>query len=356
MAARSFSSTDYYDSRCAAIEPLFAFDASNLTEARQWRIRANAKARDLLGEMPESVPLEAETVESVDLGHYVREKVIFDSDAHSSVPAYVLIPKHLDHPAPALLCLHGHGPGKDVVAGVTDADHRNTQENKLLCIQQQNCDYARQFAQRGYVTMAIDMRCFGERADESDWLQGRDKCSVQFLRGCLLGIYALTLNLHDAIRAVDYLQTRPEIDRALIGCVGISLGGMMAMWTAAMDRRIKAAVVGDYFCRLRDPEVQKIRICGSQILPDLCRYFDACDIAALIPPRALLIQSGLHDQEIAVESAQKAFKRLKKAYRAWEHPEMVHHDVFEGENEFHSPTAFAWFDKWLKSPVIEQEN
>jgi dienelactone hydrolase len=347
MAGRGFSSMEYFNARCSDVEPLFAFDAGNLAEARRWRIRAQAKVRDLMGEAPESVGLEAETVESVDLGTYIRERVIFDADAHSSVPAYILVPKNLDQPAPALLCLHGHGPGKDVVAGVTNADGVHTEENKRLCIQQQNCDYARQFAQRGYVTIAIDFRCFGERADKASPTLNGDPCNTQFIRGCLLGVYSLTLNLHDTIRTIDYLQTRAEVNPDLIGCMGVSLGGMMTLWATAMDKRIKAAVASGCLSGLRDA-VHEQRICGSQTLPDLCRYFDLSDIASLVAPRPLLVQSGLHDETCPVDSAKTAYAKLRAAYGAWESPETVGLDVFAGGNEFHSKTAVEWMDRWLR--------
>jgi dienelactone hydrolase len=339
---------EYFDARCSNLEPLFAFSGTNLAEARQWRVRAQAKVRDLLGEIPESVALEAETLESVDHESYIREKIVFDSDAHSSVPGYVLVPKGLTGPAPAIVCLHGHGPGKDVVAGVTEPDSRHTRENKLLCIQQQNCDYARQFAQLGYVTIAIDFRCFGERTEDETCVQGIDACNAQFIRGCFLGLYTLTLNLHDVVRTIDYLQTRPEVDVERIGCVGTGLGGMMTLWTASMDKRVKAAVASGCFYEFTDGSAQRTSICGSQVLPNLCRYFDVSDIAALIAPRALLIQSGAHDEACPVESAKRAMGRLRAAYAAWEHPRAVGHDVFAGGSEFHSETAFAWMEKWLR--------
>src|SRR5664279_426307 len=89
LAGRKYSMTDYFNARCADMQPLFAFDASTEAKARTWRTKVIAKLHDLLGEMPEPVPLSAEIVETVDMGTYVREKVIFDADAHSSVPGYI---------------------------------------------------------------------------------------------------------------------------------------------------------------------------------------------------------------------------------------------------------------------------
>ena len=347
MAGRKFSIMQYLNTRCAELDPLSSFRATNAAEARKWRSRALAKIRDLLGESPEWVPLQAETVESVDAGTYVRHKIIFDSDHYSSVPAYILIPKELSEPGPALLCLHGHGPGKDVVAGVTTADACHSEQDKQQSITQHNYDYARQFAERGYVTFTFDFRCFGERAETACPLNGHDPCNVHFLHGSLLGINLLALNIHDAIRALDYLTERPEVDCGRIGCVGLSLGGAMTMWVAAVDKRIAAAVISGYICEFERFAVREGNLCGSQFVPALRRYFDTCDIAALIAPRPLLVQSGIHDQDFPIESAQRAFEKLERAYKVLGKPRCLAHDIFEGGRRFHAETAFEWFDRWL---------
>lgn len=347
MAGRKFSLVEYLNTRCAEMEPLFGFNAENEAEARKWRGRALAKIRDLLGEMPEWAPLEAETVESVDTGPYVREKIIFDSDPHSSVPGYILIPKQRREPGPALLCLHGHGPGKDVVAGVTTADERYSEEDKRRCIEQHNYDYAHQFACRGYVTLTFDYRCFGERASLDTNMWSRDACDVHFIRGALLGINTLALGIHDTIRAVDYLQERPEVDPGRIGCVGLSFGGTMTLWATVVEKRIKAAVISGYLCEFESFAVRQANFCGSQFVPALRRYFDIPDIAALIAPRPLLIESGTLDEGFPIDSAQRAYDRLKRAYRAWGAPGHLAHDVFEGGHRFHGEKAYEWFDRRL---------
>jgi len=347
MAGRKFSIEEYFNTRCAEIQPLYSFDATNEKQARTWRGRALAKIRDLLGEMPDPVQLCAEVVDAADMGTYVREKVIFDSDTHSSVPGYILVPKGIDTPMPTVLCLHGHGPGKGAVAGVDEADGSCTRAKMREAIKKYNYDYARKFAERGYVTFTFDFRCFGERNPGVDMCSGRDPCNVHFIRGALLGINLLTLNIHDAIRALDYLETRPEVDPKRIGCVGLSFGGTMTMWTTLLDKRIKAAVVSGYLCEFESFAIRMGNFCGSQFVPTLRRYFDMCDIMSLIAPRPLLVQSGISDQGFPVESARKAFGRLKKTYEVWNAADRIKHDLFEGGHQFHDDTAFKWIDEWL---------
>jgi len=348
MARRDFSMERYLATRCATMRPLYEFTATDPAEAKDWRIKAVAKLRDLLGEMPDSCQLDAETVESVDMGSYIREKVIFDADSHSSVPGYLLIPKGLEGPAPTLLCPHGHGPGKDPVAGVTTADERYSEEQKRASLEQHNYDYAVQFAKRGYVTFTFDFRCFGERAEVPFSLYGRDICNVQFIRASLLGLNLLSLDIHDSYRALEYLCERPEVDADRIGCVGLSFGGTMTLWTAALDKRIKAAAISGYLCEFESFAVRQGNFCGSQYLPALRRYFDMSDVASLIAPRPLLIESGRFDEGFPIDSANLAYDRLRCAYEAWGKPEMLAHDVFDGGHVFHGAEAYAWFDKWLR--------
>lgn len=347
MAGRRFSTTDYLNTRCAEMEPLFAFEARDEAEAKLWRVKALAKLRDLLGEMPEPVPLEAEIVETVDMGSYVREKVIFDADALSSVPGYMLIPKKLSSPGPALLCLHGHGPGKDPVVGITTPRGGLSQEAMEGVIRRSNYDYARQFAERGYVTFTFDFRCFGERVDASPDIYGRDPCNVHFIRGALIGTNLLSLDIADTQRAVDYLLTRPEVGHNRIGCVGLSFGATMTMWAAATDKRIHAACMSCYLNEFEAYAVRMANFCGSQFVPALRRYFDISDIASLIAPKPLLIESGARDEGFPIESAKRAFERLSEAYRAWGHPEHLAKDVFDGGHQFSGAKAFDFFDKWL---------
>ncbi|MCX8053941.1 MAG: acetylxylan esterase, partial [Armatimonadetes bacterium] len=190
-------------------------------------------------------------------------------------------------------------------------------------------------------------RVFGERREAAFPLWGRDPCNVHFNRGSLLGINLLALDIHDTFRAIDYLCERPEVDPERIGCVGFSFGGTMAMWASALDKRIKVTCISGYLCEFETFAIAKGNFCGSQFVPALRRYFDIPDIAALIAPKPLLIESGIHDEEFKIESARRAYERLRKAYEAYEAPERLAHDIFDGGHKFHGEVAYEWFDKWL---------
>ena len=114
---------------------------------------APAAVLRIAGPFPDAVPLAPETLETVQSDGYRQETIVFDSEDTMSVPAYLLVPDARTEPGPAVLAIHGHGPGKSHVCGLAETA-------------QPNADYARQLVRRGYVVLAPDLRCFGERVDE----------------------------------------------------------------------------------------------------------------------------------------------------------------------------------------------
>lgn len=106
--------------------PPLHFSGSSKQDWQRWRRAFRRKLVRNLGPRPEPVPLEVEVLERTKMPGYTREKIIFNPDAFSSVPAYVLIPDDASpgNPLPAMLCAHGHGVGKDGLAGIADQKGR----------------------------------------------------------------------------------------------------------------------------------------------------------------------------------------------------------------------------------------
>lgn len=327
--------------------PRLSFSGSKKDDWRIWRRAFRRQLVRNLGLMPEPVPLNAEVVEACDEVGYTREKVIFDSDRFSSVPAYVLIPEdwRRGQRRPGIIAAHGHGRGKaDVVGLGSDEEQRNN-------IAPLNYDYARQFVQKGYVVIAPDWRGFGERTPDSDWVRpGRDKCNVSYLAFGYFGYHLLALNIWDGMRTIDYLQSRPEVNPNRIGCVGLSFGGTMTTYLAALDSRIKAAVISGYLSTVRGDALTdrgKANTCGNQYSPSLLRYGDIADVAGLIAPRPALIEMGEKDTCFVIEDAKKAYSHLSRIYRAAGASNRLDRDIFPGAHAFSGAKAFDWFARWL---------
>lgn len=232
MAVRRFLTAEQSVKELLKTTPTLQFDGMNKTAWEKWRRRFRQALVRNLGPAPEALPLEVETLERTVLDGYTREKIIFNPDPFSSIPAYVLIPEgaNVENPVPAVLCAHGHGVGKDGTVGIVE-DYQN--------------QYAVGLARRGFVTVAPDWRGFGERMDRDAWVRrpGRDGCNATYFALGYFGYQLLQLNISDGQRCLDYLQSRPEVDSHRLGCMGCSFGGTMTTYISALDQRVKAAVI-----------------------------------------------------------------------------------------------------------------
>ncbi len=238
------------DALARATTKQFAFTAKTQKDAQIWQKRARAALGKTLGFLDQKrVPLAPRTVERSDRGSYIRHKVLLRTSSNSIMPTYVLIPKVAKKPMPCVLALHGHGYGvRDIVGIRNDNTNRDTPEGY-------HNDFGVKLAHHGFVVIAPEISCFGERvSDYEDLEQGRrpTTCHNANTYAMMLGGSVAGLRVWDGMRAVDYLESIPEADTKRLGVMGISGGGMHAFFSACLDTRIKAAVISGYFCEWRN--------------------------------------------------------------------------------------------------------
>lgn len=340
---RIFTQAEATWARLRARTPSLPCKVKSVEDWRTWRRAFKRALVKQLGPDPERVPLRPEVLERTDMGDYIREKVVYDTDAFNSVPAYVLIPKGLQkgQKLPGLLIAHGHGIGKNPSVGL-DLEG-NPLEDYQHCM-------AIRFCRRGYVTISPDWRGFGERKDPDDFVRvpHRDGCNVAYMANGYFGFQYLNLHLWDAKRTLDYLQSRPEVEGSKLGMIGVSFGGTMTTYTSALDDRIKACVISCYLSTLEGAWERKGNYCGAQYMPGLATLGDIPDVACLIAPRPLLAEIGELDECFTVDDAMKAYRHVAACYKAIGKSEYCDVDKFPGPHEFSGRKAFDWFDRWLK--------
>ncbi len=320
--------------------PPLHFSGSSKQDWQRWRKAFRRKLVRNLGPRPEQVPLEVEVLERTKMPGYTREKIIFNPDAFSSVPAYVLIPDEAspDNPLPAILCAHGHGVGKDGLAGIVEPDYQR--------------QLAVALALQGFITIAPDWRGFGEHTDRDEWVRrpGRDGCNVAYLGYGYFGFQLLNLDICDAQRCLDYLQSRPDVDGKRLGSMGCSFGGTMTTYVGALDQRIKASVIVCYMSTITDALNDRGRgnTCGSQFMFGLRRWGDISDVAGLIAPRPCMVQIASDDNCFVEDDALAAFGHLESIYSAAGAAERLVLDHFEGVHEIDLEPAIAFLHEHLR--------
>jgi dienelactone hydrolase len=308
------------------------FPGGREQEYADWVHRRRGLLTELLGRMPERVPLNLETLESAECDGYRREKIVLDTEDPMSVPAYLLTPDGRHQPGPAILAIHGHGPGKSQVCGLTHTAAPNG-------------DYAVQLVRLGYVVLAPDLRCFGERLDE---LPGTHyACDTNLVHAVMAGWNPLTQNLWDMARSLDVLEQHRLVDPARLGVVGLSYGGTVSLFLAASDPRVSAAVISGYLSSWQASHAVPLNMCGSQVLFASLGRLEHIDVAALVAPRPMLVESGIADPIFPHGAARETVAQLRLLYDYFGAGECLDHDVFSGGHQWHGELAYPFLARHL---------
>ncbi len=351
-----------------------SFLQERFKDVSAWKREARGKLLELLHYAPPPCAPRAEVVEKVDYPDYVREKVYFNTTPDIRVPAYVLIPKKADKPLPALVALHDHGGfylwGKEKLVEHADEHSVLTAFKKRYYA---GNSIASTLARQGYVVIVTDMFYWGERRlildnDPDDWRHRPKEISAERIAAFnqrasqneqLVGrtIFAAGFTwpgvmFWDDRRTIDYLLTRPEVDPKRIGCVGLSVGGLRSCHLAALDDRIKAAVVVGWMASFPAQLKRHIRntIGHTKIVPGLYRYLDYPDVATLAMPAALLVINGSKDQLFDLDGVHACFTKLAACYQKAGIPERLRARLYETPHEFNGEMqaeAWEWLKKWV---------
>jgi dienelactone hydrolase len=310
--------------------------------AADWQHRREqilAGMQEVMGPLPrpaKPVPLDFQAVEEHQDDGYIRRKLVYHTDAADKVvKAWLLIPNSGSGASPgrrsAVLCLHQTTPhGKDSLVGLSD---RVTMH------------YAAELSKRGYVTLSPDYPSFGEY--KCDFADGH------YQSGTMRAIY-------DNIRAIDLLQSLPEVDPDQIGVIGHSLGGHNSLFTAVFDERIKAVVTSCGFTAFHKYKAGDLTGWTSPRYMPLIKTkynnsldrvpFDFAEVLAAIAPRAVFVVAPLRDDNFEIEGVKECVAAARPVFdllTASHGLQAVHpdsgHDFPDAERE----QAYQFLDRTL---------
>jgi dienelactone hydrolase len=300
---------------------------------------------NLLGRLPRrSTTPAVHTLSRDDRGDYVVEKFQFDNEAGATVPGYLLLPKPTSAQRPAILYCHWHGGDYDVgKEELFQARHTPEPPGPAL-------------AKRGYVVLAIDACCFGERngrgpggSAERDYVG--EETTAKF--DLWVGRTFWGMLLRDDLMALDYLASRPEVDPARIGVTGMSMGATRSWWLMALDERIKTGVAIACLTRYQNL-IEHGSIHEHDIgyfVPNLLTHFDTEAVVALIAPRPVLFQNGDQDNGSPVDGIRAIAAAVRPAYRLYGQEQGFQNLIYPGQGHVYTPAMWAktlvWMDEHL---------
>jgi hypothetical protein len=296
-----------------------------------------AHMQQVMGPLPDDsrkVPLDLTITEEVNTARYIRKKLTFAVEQDDRVPAYLFLPLGAKGKRPAVLCLHPtqRKLGNAVVAGLQGDDN--------------NLAYAVHLANRGYVTLAPAYVNMGEYKYD---VYGKGYASAT-----MKGIW-------NHMRAVDLLQSLPDVDPQRIGALGHSLGGHNSMFVAVFDERIKCIVSNCGFCSFstyfkgnltgwsHDGYMPRIRT--HYDLQWSKMPFDFPGVVAALAPRAFLASAPVRDHNFDVGGVKECIAAAMPVYELLGAKDKLGTNYPDCDHSFPDgvqQAAYDWMDRWLK--------
>lgn len=322
-----------------------AADCLNARALQEWTSRREEHRRrlyDMLGlwPLPEKTDLRPVITGKTDHLQFTVENLQFQSRPGLYVTGNLYVPKGLSTPAPAILYVCGHGTvKKDGIAYGSKASYQH---------------HGAWFARHGYVCLIIDTLQLGEieglhhgvHREGMWWWNAR-------------GYTPAGVEAWNGVRSLDYLSSRPEVDRERLGVTGRSGGGAYSWWLSALDERIKAAVpvagITDLQNHVVDGTVEGH--CDCMFMVNTYRW-DYAQVAALVAPRPLLISNSDKDTIFPLEGVVRLHEKVRRVYRLYNAADKLGLLITEGPHkdtqELQIP-ALHWFNRFLKGqdPPIE---
>jgi hypothetical protein len=335
----------YARQRFAQTTPEMAWKPGAPEEMRRRQNALRSRIRALVGGiLRERPPLKPVVHESRQFPRYRRDTVRFESRPGMEVFGYYLVPAGCPPGSPAILCLPGHGRGVDSIVGIAEDGSQRDLEKP----DEYQMDFALQCVAHGYPTFALEQVSFGHRRDQQAQRagSGASSCTRDSMAALMLGETMTGWRIWDAMRGLDFLATRPEADPRRLATMGISGGGLTSFWTACLDTRVRVAVVSGYFNTFRD-SILAMDHCVDNYVPGILPLTEMPDMAGLIAPRALFVESGTKDPIFPLPAFQRAVARAQEIYAAWGASEKFGSEVFEGDHQFYGKGAFRFLERHL---------
>ncbi len=320
-----------------------------LTEIKtlnDWTSRRDAYRRQLaemlgLDPMPERTALKAVVTGKLENEFFTVEKVQFQSRPDLYVTGNLYLPKEQQKPAPAVLYVCGHGQVKK--NGVSYGNKTSYQH------------HGGWLARNGFVCLTIDTIQLGEieGLHHGTYHKGMWWWNSR-------GYTPAGVEAWNGIRALDYLQSRPEVDGEKLGVAGRSGGGAYSWWIAALDERVKAAVPTAGITDLENHVVDGCveGHCDCMFMVNTYRW-DYPQVAALVAPRALLIANTDKDGIFPLDGVVRVHRKVRDIYRLHGAENQLGLQISEGPHKDIQElqvAEFHWFNRFLKGEDAPVEN
>lgn len=331
------------DRRAAEVRHLdLTYQFTPYKSKEEWQARAAQLRGQILNAaglwpLPERTPLNAKIFGLLDKGDYTVEKVYFESLPGHYVTGNLYKPKNATGKLPAVLCPHGHW-----AYGRLENQQLNSGQSR-----------AANFARQGYVAFTWDMVGYN---DSTAITHNFASHKEGLARESLWGINLLGLQLWNSMRAVDFIEALPEVDRNRIGVTGESGGGTQTFLLYAVEDRIKVSAP----VNMISSTMQGGCLCENT--PLLRIDTNNMEIGACMAPRPMMMIAATGDWTKLTPTVE--FPAVQSVYQLFDAADKVKYAQFDAPHNYHKESreaVYGWFAHWLQgraeiTPIKEKSS
>ncbi len=255
---------------------------------------------------------------------------------------YILEPKKVTGKTGGVVALCGHGYGVRQILNISKKGNKK----RFNYIDNYQNNFAVEMAKRGCTVIAPELFGFGEARLSHDlwkpfYISSCDELSHHLLP---YGLTTASLRVYQALVCVKILKNMKAVDESKVSLMGISGGGLTALYASVLDDSIYKTVICGYVNTFKD-SILSMWHCPDNYIPHILEVGEIYDFASALAPKELFVESGEKDKLFPLKASESAHSKIKKVYSLMNAEDQLHIDVFPGKHAVCGRKSFDWLAK-----------
>lgn len=304
------------------------------------------KTKSMLG--IDKIPCKTKNLKLIPVGEalvypeYTLQKYSAEICKNLNMLFYVLTPKNTNKSAPGVVALCGHGYGVRQILNIS----KRGRKKHFNYIDNYQKNFGAELAKRGCVVVAPELFGFGEARLHKDLIKPFYISSCDELSHRLLpyGLTVASMRVYQAVVCAEILSEIENVNKEKISCMGISGGGLTALYASVIEEKFRKTVVSGYINTFRGSILSRWH-CPDNYIPSALEIGEIYDFASALAPRELLIESGIKDKLFPIEASKTAHEKIKRIYSLVGAEDKLHIDVFDGKHSVSGRKSFDFLSK-----------
>ncbi len=276
---------------------------------------------------------------SLDYPEYTLKKYSVEILSGLNSLIYILEPKNIQGKTSGVVALCGHGYG---VRQILNISKRGNKKHFNYFDNYQN-NFAVETVKRGCTVIAPELFGFGEARLSHDlwkpfYISSCDELSHHLLP---YGLTTASIRVHQALMCARILRAMETVDENKVSLMGISGGGLTALYASVLDDSIYKTVICGYINTFMD-SIFSMWHCPDNYIPHILEVGEIYDFASALAPKELFIESGKKDKLFPIRASEQAHSKIKRVYSLMNAEDKLHIDVFPGKHEVCGRKSFDW--------------